>query len=396
MTWPGSESLLFDVVDTAPDHGSTMNDWPVKSGGFARTRFANCDVRPPWKVLWEYEVGAHTASAEVTSAGDVVFAATNRGAVHAIDAKGRKLWVSRRGAGQGLCPKEPPVVIGQYVVVAMEGRLDCLCLENGQTLWKIEDTAGADFPRNSRVNLEHDFYQGVLWSRGDSILVGSRMDVVREIALADGTIRNAKRIPLGRMYGAAGRIIGVPWERSEERRIGWLGLDNQSSCTPIGEFTACAPGCVVGELLVIPTDRAMVAVDLKSGVVRWRHEYEHYPEGDRRDDVMRIAADDACVYSARPSYLCAYSLEDGKRLWESQAAGRNYRDCEPTVSPNFVYLTGRCDGSHCIDVIDKRTGDVTWTWLRAGDGTNARTVVIVNNRAIVEESRRVTCYISAI
>jgi outer membrane protein assembly factor BamB len=375
--------------------GSTMmNDWRTRSGGFARTRFASCDVRPPWKVLWEYDVGAPTASAEVTSVGGVVLAATNLGAVHAIDAMGSKLWVSDPGEGRGLCPKEPPVVIGQYVVVAMEGRLDCLSLENGQTLWSIEDTAGADFPRNSRVNLEHDFYQGVLWSNGDSILVGSRMDVVREIGLADGAIRMAKRVPIGRMYGAAGRIIGGPWERSEDRRIGWLDPDHRYSSISIGEFTACSPGCVVGELLVIPTDRALVAVDLLAGVVRWRHDYQH-AEGDRRDHVMRIAADNACVYSARPSYLCAYSLEDGKRLWKSQAAGRIYRDCEPTVSPNWVYLTGRSDGDYCIDVIDKRTGEVAWTWLRKGDGTHARTVVIANNQAIVEEARRVTCYISS-
>jgi hypothetical protein len=132
---PGSGALYTFLIVFISFSGSAGSDWPQLQHDAARTGRGNDEVPPPYRARWIWcgpERVLQNKACNPTWTDDLA-PGTNAGVNYALPEK-----VPFTFAGRA----QPVVLNGQVFIGDMDGRVYCLSLDDGRTLWVAEHSGG--------------------------------------------------------------------------------------------------------------------------------------------------------------------------------------------------------------------------------------------------------------
>jgi outer membrane protein assembly factor BamB len=110
------------------------------------------------------------------------------------------------------------------------------------------------------------------------------------------------------------------------------------------------------------------AIDLASGRLRWRHDYEAIDIGPNGVNVVG-----GRVYGATPTLAFALDARTGRELWSTTIAYHpgDAIDMAPGVAGGTVYVSTAVGGPGAVGTLwalDARTGTPKWNWRQVPEG----------------------------
>jgi outer membrane protein assembly factor BamB len=362
------------VTVQAPPASRQGVDWPTYGFDSARTHSAPFALRPPFRVLWRYEVDRSLIEYPPVVSGGRLFAGTHNGLVVAVDGStGAPAWrrrlpgciaaspavagplvvvatlgpppgcgsaataevvALRRDTGavvwarRNMTVESPPLVVGDRVVIgAWDGDVSALALADGRTLWHFH--TGAAVKAGAAL-------------AGGTLYIGSYDEAMYALGVDGGTLRWSTRVD-GRFYATAavadGRVVAATTDGVVHAFA--AGTGRELWARKIGRFSYSAAALAGGRLFVGSYDHHLYALDARTGDELWKTEAPGPVSG--APTVL-----DGLVYFSSCGSCSAYeSNEDARRSFAVDAAtGRlvwRFHDGEysPVVTDGIrVYLTG--------------------------------------------------------
>ncbi|MDI6827971.1 MAG: PQQ-binding-like beta-propeller repeat protein, partial [Armatimonadota bacterium] len=111
-----------------------------------------------------------------------------------------------------------------------------------------------------------------------------------------------------------------------------------------------------GRVFAISVAGYLYALDAQTGKLLWKQGLK--AENERWEISSPVVFEDV-VYAGGTTYLAAFKIDDGARLWEAELGGQDWwPSCPltPIISNNQVIITSRI-GAFCID---QKTGQKIW------------------------------------
>ena len=250
------------------------------------------DGKPRWN--WRIEEGFAGVPLLV---GDRLFIADSAGVVHAVNAKdGRKLWTfETESQVQGSLNSD-----GVHVFATNDGgRVVALRPEDGKAVW--------DKQAGDRINNAAAAAGGVVFVAGcDSQLHGLDAKTGEERFVHD--LQNVA--PASPAVTAEGVAVGT-----DQGRVALVSLDGKKRLWTYeevegGAMVYASPAVADGVVVVGARDRAIHAIDLKTGKRKWVFR----TPGDA--DVAAVICDGRAYVGSRGRRLHVLDLRTGEKLWE--------------------------------------------------------------------------------
>jgi outer membrane protein assembly factor BamB len=297
--WRGGESTISGVAPnaTGPDIGHTgvVEGIPPASG-----------VTQEWQMTLDGPVAHRPAIGN----GVVVLAMAD-GTLLALElADGSERW---RRTLDPYAMGEPTIVEG-IVLIAEEGRLLALNAEDGETYWSVSDVSSSSVPIvdsgrvyavTSRAGTGSVGLLGVELTSGKELWRNERLP---------GVVKGQPAAGNGLVYAAAGEVTVVALDGPTGTLV-WQQPTSGRVDSPV----------VAGDTVYVAGYRGLLALDAKTGVMRWRKLGE--------------------LGNATP------------------APGDDLSTQPPAVAEGMVFLPR---GGNSLRALDAVTGDVRWVWEREG------------------------------
>ncbi len=267
------------------------------------------------KALWNTQLGDKQAwpASSFCVADGVVYATSNHG-VYALDAgKGTILWLSKTSGING----SAPLVHDGLCFVGSKGYLNAIDIETGRKSWRMATTKKASYETQSSPA----FADGILYFRGGETLWA--LDPAHKGKKVKWKVRVNKLGNLGPAVIDDLILIGAK-DRSHQAGIEALARDTGKSVWRC-ELEGLLSGTLAvsrGVVVCRDGEGAIVAVDLATGVVKWRHDRGGKCHRIGRtapciaDDVVYAVMVERSGINSSSTFICAFDLASGKRLWE--------------------------------------------------------------------------------
>ena len=263
-----------------------------------------------------------------------------------------------KAAGDFLVP--PAVASGRVVVLDADGKVTCLSLSDGKTLWNRRFTGafwaapavsgGRIFAAISRRETRYETARGGLFSSGSAVAVTDEKGEALCLELERGqTIWSrsfSRPIPGGPAVEGERLVLG-----STDYKVHCLSARDGSelwSYKTSGEVVA-SPAIVEGRVLAPSRDRRLYCLDLESGQEIWAFK-------GSGEFISPCASVGGRVFAAASdgNVFCV-SLADGKAIWRFSASEGVV--AAPVVSDRRVYVASG-PVLHCLSGGD---GEEAWS-----------------------------------
>jgi len=313
----------------------SADDWPAFRGDLARAGVA---VRGPVGrpvLQWRYQVAGGAVRNNLAIVGDLVYASSDDGPLHALAlADGKQRWAFRGGQA----PLTGPTVVGGTVYVFdAKGQLFALDAASGQQRWQSASSlTGAINPTIGAGRL----YVGT----ADGFLVALDATSGAELwrfAVAPSGIVNAPAFADGLVYAGSlrGGFVAVD---ASTGKLAWR-LDTGTDA--LGTAVVAAGIVYIGA----PSDSTaghLWALDARSGAILWQ----------LNNDLGAPAVAGHVAYTSNTlGLVAALDTATGRELWRFQVHGAPRA---PAVAGGVVYVDA--DIEHRVYALDAATGGELW------------------------------------
>ena len=388
--------------------------WPTPVPTSAReiTTASVDGLSPKWRTRLP---GAGALTTTPIISGGVVYVAGGAGQVYAIDARtGRTIWTSK-ATGFNIGPFG--VAVDRSRVYTLDGSAGVVALDrsDGKRLWSTDVTATA----STGIDIQPIVVDGLVIvssvpvSIGGIYIPGDR-GVVTALDAATGAVRWTFDTVKGDLWGHpdvnSGGGAWYPPAVDRRRHLLYVGVANPAPFpgTPQWPNGTSRPGPN------LYTD-SVVALDLRTGRLRWYHQVTPHDLFDR-DQVHTLIADvgerDIVVSAGKSGVLVGLDPDDGAQRWRTlvgvhqhdrlkalagatsvapgtyggvltppaSADGVVYVaviNAPATLEPNATAYFGATFGQHPGEVVavDAKNGKVRWSTAVPGDPLGGATVV---------------------
>lgn len=289
-------------------------DWSTYHGSFSLEGTAEADLSAGLEEQWRFPTGGPVIAPPV-GGGDALYAATERGAVYAVDPRGREIWQSRLSAGGG--ERElftaPPLFTGDALVLGSRlGILYALDTATGALRWRY-DVGGPVFGTANVIAADG--------RGGRSVIVLSQTDgTVHRVDLASGE-RVLTSQPTSRCDGAAAVGEGTIAYGNCDAALylvsaGDLQVKRKIELLPEGQVFA---GVALADGKIFAGDRSgrVYGADIATGKILWVNE-----EGRGDISSTPAAAGGQVVAASDDGTVAALDGETGLTLWRTLLGGR--------------------------------------------------------------------------
>lgn len=335
---------LVDVVDGVDgDETDPAGQWSTYHGDAALTGSAPGALPGRLRVLWRFEAGAAVRGTPVVSGGHVFFA-NAKGEVSAINLLGRKTWSKALTGQYGAAAIDAPLACfdSSLYVGTAGGTLHALDMETGEERWRRDIGGPILGTPNSSGKALYVVAQdeGVLhcldpvtgnpiWrsegvsrcdgspSIGDNAVVfGSCAAAIHVFSADTGKLeRNIEIDDDSQVAGGVALVGGHAFSGCRSGKvlrvnvktgaIVWVNKDT--------DFEVFAtPAVSNGQVVFGSFDGCVYALDMETGVQRWRFETRGTPESPVIVDGKVVAAADGTLY--------LLDLEKGSELWSHEVS----------------------------------------------------------------------------
>lgn len=351
-----------------------LRDWPQHGGGPAHLGAQAAPVNPPLVVRWSTSVGGNVSLGSPVIAGDVAIVsvsdhaggdrgglvaldlatgqvrwryvtpgpavgaaaiadgiavvALKSGEVHAVAlVDGHPLW--RRDVAYGLPTLAaslwaPPVIAEQRVLVTVPGRFTALDLPSGRRVWSrdVADTEETWLGSLAAVTVTDGVALGA-FDRTAGILAvdsatGSRRWSLRDARVEGVNATLAAHAGMVYVINAAGRLSAI---RVATGEVVW-GRELTPGANDWSYSVTAAPALAHDTLLVPTTWGELIAVDVRTGAVRWRVpapagplNFTHYRSTQAGFPSSPVVTGDLVWIGGLDGTLFARSIVDGRLVW---------------------------------------------------------------------------------
>jgi len=335
-------------------HGADQ-EWTTYHGSPSLAGTAAIDLPDSPVELWRFLLGDPPSGTPVGGGGRV-YAATDRGRIHAIGPDGREIWrvaagADRRGSDGGSPKAErfsaPLLFTGDRLVIGSRlGIVYAFEASTGKPLWQY-DAGGPVFGTANLVPPDSGGPESVVViSQSDG--VAHRIDLVSGKGLLVSPTTNrcdgAAAVMKGRIaYGNCDAALYL---------LSTADLRIRKKIPLLAEGQVFA-GVALTDDAVYAGDRSgrLYAADLSTGRILWVNE-----EG--RDDISSTPAvhRERVIYSSDDGTVACLEKESGRTLWRSQIGGR---PGEPVITTGGQVLVSADGSLHML-----RLDDGTTIWSR--------------------------------
>jgi outer membrane protein assembly factor BamB len=311
-------------------------DWPGFRGGPSRVGLATAGPIGNPVTRWTFHAGGAVVHG-VSVADDLALFSSDDGVLHAVAlADGAERWTF-----QGPAPMYGPLVIdGKVYAADGQGFLHAFNLADGRLLWSSDGT----------VQGPNDL--GFL---GGRLYVGTSDGFVVAVDAANG--HEAWRVavsPGGVVVRPPATASGILVTATDDRQLTALDPDNGAVrwTAQVGTDSVGTP-VIDGDTVYLgaspeSTNATLFAFDLATGTERW-----HIDESLGAPSI----ADGMGYATGTDGAVVAIDLASGRLLWRTQFEGLIRA---PAVSGNVVYVPG--DRARFVAALDRQTGGVLWTY----------------------------------
>lgn len=374
VIWTGCSALHLDSRREA------VPVWMTEGESPRRGNAVPAQIEPPLEVRWEFNAGAGFGSVSPLIIGDVIFAPTRKGEIHAIDLEtGGRLGQTSFGESIEGTPAIKDGVL--FVPVAWGGTtLYAYDLFRASTMWRVKGVpiqAGllvhedrviaADVEGHVRAYRVTDGEE--LWSRpladragvraapvlvGEHVIVGDDGGGVTALRASDGSLVWSTDVgaPVLATPAANDETVFVPTSRGE-----LVALNVESGTRKWGvratteEVYVASPAVGAWEVVFGASDGIVRSVDPESGSKLWESDLE------AAVTAPPLITGGVVYVGTMRSKLVGLSRSDGARLWETQLEGRMKSALAATgerlvvlAEPRIVYLFEEAAESYAVDV----------------------------------------------
>ncbi|WP_306440915.1 outer membrane protein assembly factor BamB family protein [Corallococcus aberystwythensis] len=238
--------------------------------------------RSPVEPAFQYSSNASSRTG-LTALADGVLLGNEAGAVVRLDREGRPVWTARLGREVAAAP----ALAGDSVIVGtVAGELACLSLLDGKERWRL----GGEPPVLTPPVVD-DAERTVFLVAPDG--------AVHALAVDSGQARWKRPAPRAPAMAQPAQAPGAAPVKS---------LEPQVSVAPA---LRAAP-VVLGDVVVVPLESGLWALDVESGEPRWSRPVTDVVGLDSERDTVFVAT--------RPGQVLALSVKDGGTRWEQRFA----------------------------------------------------------------------------
>lgn len=328
----GCASLHLDRGHSVEPVWATEGETPLRGNAVSDP------IPPPLVERWDFNAGAGFGSVSPLVVGDVVFVATRKGEVHAIDVEsGRR--VGQASFGESI-EGTPVFTNGTLVVpIAWGGvALHAHDLFRGTRRWRVK---GAPVSSGLLVH-------------GRSVIAGDVEGYVRAYALDDGTelwtrrldersgiystpVLNGDRLVVANDRGLIAAL------RADDGSLIWTA----DAGAPVQVALAANDGLVFAST----TRGRLLAFDLASGDVRWEYAL---PATDVYFTPPAVGTTDV-VFGASDGIVRSLDVEDGAPRWNADVSGAV--SAPPVITDDVVYV-GTMESK--LVALNRDDGDALW------------------------------------
>jgi outer membrane protein assembly factor BamB len=339
----------------------------VRSGSGTRQPTASKPSLPkvaPGKVAWRFN--ANVPVAQVAQAGNMVYVATNKNAVFALDAAtGKQLW--KRTTTSLL--NSYMTIAGSSIVISGDTGPYALAAARGNQLWHLK--SDSDFPLLATGGVAYAAYAAksnvtggvtaldpasgnILWTYP----FGPVADIAGKLAVADGVVYVTTSN--GEIYALSGA------NGTKRQRAGGFG-----------GFGAGAIAAVKGVVYAGVDDKkgTVVAVEMASGRTLWRQslgQVSFPPYVDTTSGIIFAGTVAGGAAGPQTGKLYALNAATGARLWSVPVSGGVNEG--PVAAGGVVYTGGGNLDSGILEAWQPATGKKLWSYATA-DSMGTITVV---------------------
>jgi outer membrane protein assembly factor BamB len=327
----GCTVMRFPRVMTIGD-----DDWSMEAGLALRTNSVAELVRPPYRLLWEFDTKAGVRSVPLVR-DSIVLLGNMRGDLALFDLANGKPLGTR---SYGLSVEATPALAGYliFVPVLSEEGIVAIDVKDGSIRWKGSLGPVASAP----LVVEELLYVATLGGKVHCLnrYTGEQLWEFTPQGKRPRSIRSSPALAEGMLVVGCddGRLFGLDASTGTERWTFQAG----------GSIFATA--VVTGSLVVAPSlDSTVYAVDRSSGSLRWRFDAGSIFYGPASTDGQYI------YVGAGNGRLYCLEIASGTPVWTFATA--SVINSAPLVTQNAV-VVGSLDRS--LYIIDKANGKELW------------------------------------
>jgi outer membrane protein assembly factor BamB/predicted phosphohydrolase len=333
---------------------------------YPRPDFSVNQKYPNVQRVWTVQTGYTIASAPAVSGGSVVVG-NSSGFVHCYSLKsGAEQWRFKTGA---TVYSTADISDGKIVVGSSDGNIYCLNLVDGRLKWKFQ--IGSAIVACPRVD-------------GEFVYIGGSDGKFRSLHFSDGTL-NWEFSDVGAFIETKplvyeNKVVFGAWDsylyalNIENGSLSWK-WSNGSSARGLSP-AAVWPVASNGKIFVAAPDRAMTALDAKTGREVWRTKAHQVRE------AVGISEDGSRVFAkCMNDTLFAFSTEaDSAKLAWATDCGYGY-DIDPSMpqEKDGTVFFGHKNGT--VFALDSKTGALKWQY-KIGN-TIVNTVAPIDGRRVI-------------
>lgn len=316
-------------------------------------------ITPPLEMTWDFNAGSGFGHVSPLIVGDVIFVATRKGEVHAIDIDSGNR-VGQAGFGDAI--EGTPVFENGLLVIPLAWGGVALHAHNlllGNRKWRV---------RGAPVNA------GLVVHR-NKVIAGDVEGYVRAYDLAGGEELWSAQLEARSGIFSSPVLIGDRLVAANDR--GYVAALNADTGSLLWSADAGAPVQVSlaaneRNVFVSTTRGRLRAIDLATGAIRWEHQLS-------ATDVYLAApaiGDSEVVFGASDGIVRSVSIDDGSLRWRADVSAAV---TAPPVLTDRVAYVGTMEGK--LIALDR--GDGSATWEKELDGRVKSAFAVKGSRLVV-------------
>jgi len=323
------------------------NKFPTQPGKVERPDFSVNEQFPTVELLWEQPLGELITAPPAFSA-EMAYAVTAEGQIAALDLqKGNKLWTYQTSGG---IHGQPLVVDDRVICGSADSSIYCLDAHDGELLW-VRRLAG------SALNVPVQSGKRIFVAAGEGSFYALDIasgEILWEYHDIDGFVETRPTIKGNRiMFGAWDNRVYALHIRNGKTQ--WIWQDGPQGI--LYSPAACWPVASRRQLLFAAPDRALTAVDLRTGETVWRSKERRVREtiGMTPDAEIAFAK---CMWDTVIAFRTDHA--DYDEIW-ARHVGYGF-EIDPSMlvaGAEAVYLTTQNGSIYALDI---QNGNVIWQY----------------------------------
>jgi outer membrane protein assembly factor BamB len=356
--------LAGGCSSTKLGYGFASASWPTEGGDFSRSSAAGYEAHPPFYLRWQAGAGVAPAGA-LAVLDDVVIGCFLRRTVaaYALDT-GQALWERNLRTEPSSGPSASDGLL-YFSTDIPEGRIQCLNLSNGKTVWWADtgETTGAPT------------------AAGPYLYVCARNGKLSRLGTRDGDIHWTKRVaPLAGASPLVGDDVSIVTTLGDSVVAFATGDGSVRWQSYVGAAQFGSAALWKDRCYVSTNDGYAVCLDLASGEEIWRE-----PLGGRCMSSPSVRGDKVYCTDLSGRISC-FDAASGEKHWEvtEDAPIR----ATPTVSGFYCFTAGMGGRVSCYD---RESGDILWSEA-VEDAFETPPVVAEMFLVLVSSTGTIYCY----